>query len=313
MPASSLAFFGKSVLLPYSGFMNHENNSSSITGMPECSPAKCENSTKSDLNLALPIYPDLSATALPGKGRPKSQKIKAIWIDVDQTLLDFDLCAKDALQAAFEAFSLPWKEEYFAIFLKENAKLWDQIEEGKMSRDTLRQVRFPIMFKRFGLPLAQPAAFESRFSQVLHSSAHPLNKAREGLKSFRQKQIPLFVISNGPAAGQKNRLEKAGMLADFIEVFTSQDFQCAKPDLQFFCRALEKTRQVIGDPKLKPEQVLVIGDSWKADICGALDFGSRCIWLRANRQHDPFEAPKDERVVEVQDWQQIIDWWNQQN
>ncbi|WP_367614203.1 HAD hydrolase-like protein [Allobaculum sp. Allo2] len=47
------------------------------------------------------------------------------------------------------------------------------------------------------------------------------------------------------------------------------------------CKALGKT--------LLPDEILVIGDSWKADILGAIAFGAPSLWIRVNRQHDPFE------------------------
>lgn len=233
-------------------------------------------------------------------------QVKAVWIDVDQTLLDFDLCARDGLIAAFQVFGLEWKEEYFPIFLEENARLWDQIEEGKISRKDLRQIRFPTIFLHYGLPLKEPAAFEREFSQVLHSSAHPLKDAHRGLERLSQAGLPLFVISNGPSAGQKNRLEKAGMLEKFKRVFTSEDFGFAKPDLRFFQEALRQTCQILNDAPLQPGEILVIGDSWKADILGALNFGAQCVWITANRKFDPFTVESNPQVVEVETWRQII-------
>lgn len=251
--------------------------------------------------------------------QPKDSRfssVKALWIDVDQTLLDFDACAKDALINTFAWAGLSWKDEYFQIFLRVNAGLWDQIEEGTMTRKQLQEKRFPALFSAWNLPKETVfengqtiAGYEGHFSSVLHDSAHPLFGAMEALQRFQKQSIPLFIISNGPAAGQKRRLEKAGMLPYFLDVYTSQDFGAAKPDPAFFDRAMNACSQTL-QTKLKPEEILVIGDSWKADIAGALAFGAPSIWLRTNRQHDPFEKPEHENVLEAGSWKDILQLLN---
>lgn len=247
--------------------------------------------------------------------QPKDSRfssIKALWIDVDQTLLDFDACARDALIDTFAWAGLPWKEAYFQIFLQVNAGLWDQIEEGTMTRKQLQEKRFPALFSAWNLPEETVfengrtiAGYEGHFSGVLHESAHPLAGSKEALQRFQKQNMPLFIISNGPAAGQKRRLEKAGMLSCFLDVYTSQDFGAAKPDPAFFEHALSACSKSL-KTELKPEEILVIGDSWKADITGALAFGAPSIWLRTNRQHDPFEKPEHENVLEADSWNDIL-------
>lgn len=236
----------------------------------------------------------------------KPIEIRAIWIDVDQTLLDFDLCAKSALIDVFAWKNLEWKEEYYPIFLVENAKLWDSIEEGKMTRDQLAKIRFSHMFEKWQIPFTPDAEFEAYFSKHLHGYAHPIQGAKKALQTLVKYHYPLYIVSNGPAKGQRNRLEKAGMLDLFQDVFTSEELDYAKPNHLFFQRALEKVRCEQNDPTISPEQILVIGDSWKADISGSLNFGSQSIWFRRNRAFDPFKQPQDERVFEAMDWDEVI-------
>lgn len=232
--------------------------------------------------------------------------IRAIWIDVDQTLLDFDLCAKDALIDTFAWANLVWKEEYFQSFLVENGKLWDQIEEGKLTRPELRKIRFGIMFKKWNLHLEKSVEFEKRFSDTLHSNAHPMEGANDAVDWMVDAQYPLYIVSNGPALGQRNRLKIAGMLDSFRNVFTSEELGCAKPDPRFFEKALAQVRLDLDDFSIQPSEILVIGDSWKADISCALAFGCWSIWFKRNRGFDPFTAPKDERVLEADQWQDVL-------
>ena len=234
-------------------------------------------------------------------------QIRAIWIDVDQTLLDFDLCAKSALIDVFAWKNLEWKEEYYSIFLVENAKLWDQIEEGKITRDQLRKIRFEIMFEKWHIPYKPDVEFEAYFSKHLHSYAYPMPNALQVLQILVQQNYPLYIVSNGPAKGQRNRLQKAGMLDLFQDVFTSEELGHAKPNLLFFEQALEKVRCEQHDPTICPEQILIIGDSWKADISGSLAFGSHSIWFRRNREFDPFDQPNEPSVLEAYNWNEVLE------
>lgn len=235
------------------------------------------------------------------------KEIRAIWIDVDQTLLDFDLCAKSALIDVFAWKNLEWKEEYYPIFLVENAKLWDQIEEGQITRDQLRKIRFEIMFEKWQISDHPDSEFEAYFSKQLHSYAHPMPNALQVLQTLVQQNYPLYIVSNGPAKGQRNRLQKAGMLELFKHVFTSEELGYEKPNVQFFEQALLQVRIDQDDPTICPSQILVIGDSWKADICGSLAFGSQSIWFRRNREFDPLEHPDEPSVLEAYNWNEVME------
>lgn len=232
--------------------------------------------------------------------------IRAVWLDVDQTLLDFDQSARYALIKTFERYHLDWKDEYFEIFLRENGKLWDQIEDGHLTRPQLRKIRFQVMFKAWQIPFDPPVEFEQYFSYDLHHCAFPMEGANQALDYFESLHLPLFIISNGPMEGQCNRLEMGGMLSRFTRVFTSESLGVAKPDPAFFQQALAQTNRDLRT-SLNPDQILVIGDSWKADISGALACGMPALWLRTNRKHDPFEVTPHPEVVSADDWKEALE------
>ncbi len=182
--------------------------------------------------------------------------IRAVWLDVDQTLLDFDQSARYALIKTFERYHLDWKDEYFEIFLRENGKLWDQIEDGHLTRPQLRKIRFQVMFKAWQIPFDPPVEFEQYFSYDLHHCAFPMEGANQALDYFESLHLPLFIISNGPMEGQCNRLEMGGMLSRFTRVFTSESLGVAKPDPAFFQQALAQTNRDL-HTSLNPDQILL--------------------------------------------------------
>lgn len=59
--------------------------------------------------------------------------MKAVFLDIDNTLLSFDGYVKQTMKEGFEHFGLkPYEPYMFDIFIRENTKLWRQIEQGTL-------------------------------------------------------------------------------------------------------------------------------------------------------------------------------------
>ena len=60
--------------------------------------------------------------------------IKALFIDIDNTLLDFDGYVREAMKNGFRRFGLkPDTEEMFPVFRRINTELWQKIESGELT------------------------------------------------------------------------------------------------------------------------------------------------------------------------------------
>ena len=69
-------------------------------------------------------------------------KIKVLFLDIDNTLLDFDAGAAWAMNLCFKKAGLEYRPEMFAVFKEENNKIWRRIELGKLTMDDLFYVRW---------------------------------------------------------------------------------------------------------------------------------------------------------------------------
>jgi putative hydrolase of the HAD superfamily len=112
------------------------------------------------------------------------------------------------------------------------------------------------------------------------------------LNKWQQQGIELAVVSNFDS--RIYAVLKALNLAEyFTSVTISTEVGAAKPDTQIFTAALQKHNGIA-------ENVLHIGDSFKADYCGAKAAGLKAIWL--NRQQEKLDLGKldliDSRKVE---------------
>lgn len=205
--------------------------------------------------------------------------IKAVFIDIDGTLLDFEACVEESMRCGLLERGIEYKSEMLDTFHRINNGLWKSLELGKLSFEELLRIRWANVFAELGIDLDGPE-FENYFRKRLHESAVPMKGAFEMLGYLGEK-YRLFAASNGPDEQQKNRLEKAGMLGYFEEVFTSGKIGAEKPSGGFFEYCFNK----IGD--IKPEESFMLGDSLTSDMKGGNAFGMKTIWLNLKGEEKP--------------------------
>lgn len=206
--------------------------------------------------------------------------IKAVLLDIDDTLLDFARCAERSMAAGFQDFGLSYDPAMFAVFQRINNGLWAQIETGDITREELFAVRWNRIFEVLGIRSDGPA-FEKRFLHHLEESAVPVDGAGK-LVAYLAPRYMLCAASNGPHLQQVRRLEKAGMTPGITHVFTSQLLEAEKPSPAFFQRCFERLSGIA------PEETMMIGDSLTADMAGAKAYGMQTCWYAP---HAPKEMP----------------------
>ena len=225
--------------------------------------------------------------------------IKAVLLDVDDTLLDFVACSRFAMLAAAEEFSVTFPDNYYQVFHRINTGLWHRIEAGDLTMEGLREVRWQTIFRELGIDADGPA-FEDRFKHNLNLSAEPVAGAAELLRYLRGRGYVLAAASNGPYGQQVRRLRSAGMLDSFRFLFISEQVGASKPSAAFFDRCFRDMAPI------RPEETVMIGDSLTADIRGAADYGLRTCWFNIRGEAGtPVPAP-DWTVTSLEEIQNIL-------
>jgi YjjG family noncanonical pyrimidine nucleotidase len=214
--------------------------------------------------------------------------IKAVLLDVDNTLLDFNLNASASMKSAFNECGLEYKEEYFPVFKRINDALWVGIEKGEITREQLKKTRFPSILKELGLS-GDSARIETLFRKGLGEYAFMVDGA-EDLLEYLYKKYRLFVASNAIYEVQMNRLNSTGMIKYFEKLFISEKMGHDKPTKEFFDICFKE----MGN--LKREEVFMIGDSLTADIGGAKEYGLKTIWFNIDKK--PFNSALADFTVE---------------
>ena len=97
----------------------------------------------------------------------------------------------------------------------------------------------------------------------------------EANEFFEKCPVPIYIVSNIDTSDINQAVAFHGFRPD--DIFTSEDTKSYKPRSELFEYALSKT-------KMKPDEVVHIGDSLGSDIDGANAVGIKAVWInRSNR------------------------------
>ncbi len=207
-------------------------------------------------------------------------KIKAVLIDIDNTILDFNRSAIIASEKVASRHSVSLPENYPDIFHRINDELWGQLECGNIEKSDIYEMRFMKIFEEAGIS-ADCHAFEEDFRKEMRLTAEKVPGAEEIL-SYLSSKYPVYTASNASRFQQAIRLEKAGLSQYLSGMFASEDIGFQKPAKEFFCYCCEQLYPV------KPSEIIMIGDNISADIIGAKNFGLKSIWF--NYKGEAFDS-----------------------
>ena len=235
------------------------------------------------------------------------KKPQFIFIDIDNTLLDFDKCsmASARLAAASQGLTLP--DNIWQIFKPIHDDFWQRLERGEITIDQLHQQRWNVVLQAAGLS-GDGLLFEHDFRTALKDQHIEVEGARD-LLVYLSARYPLAAASNGPSAQQIKRLSDADLAPYFSYVFVSEDMGANKPSAAFFDACFETVnadRQKRGQKALAPEDTLMIGDSITADIRGARSYGMATLWYDHDKAAGPGRMEADEYVRDLGQIQKIL-------
>lgn len=215
--------------------------------------------------------------------------IKIVFIDIDNTLLDFNECARSAMRQSFLEAGLNYTEEMFPVFLATNNELWRALERGELTKTRLREIRWNTIFKKLNIDY-DGVRLERRFERLLETSHAHVEGAEDALK-YLAERYDVYAVTNGFASTQKNRMAAAGLDKYVKAEFVSEEIGFDKPSARYFDVCFDR----IGNPP--KSEVILIGDSLTADIAGGVSYGLITCWYNHNGEPIP-EALKPDYIID---------------
>lgn len=202
---------------------------------------------------------------------------RILLFDVDGTLLDFHAAEKQALKNTFQKHNIDLSKEIEERYIKMNASLWKQFEQGIIDKKAVIYTRFVKLFEEFDIR-EDGIAFEDEYQLELGNNHTLLPFAKEVLEKLSQK-YSLYVVTNGVSQTQYSRLRDSGLDVYFQDIFVSEDTGYQKPMKEYFDYCFQR----IDNFDLR--QTLIIGDSLTSDIQGGIIAGIDTCWIHEPHIH----------------------------
>jgi 2-haloacid dehalogenase len=196
--------------------------------------------------------------------------------DVDDTLLDFKLAEKKALAAVMAAENIPFTKDIEMAYKIINQGLWRSFEEGKISKETISESRFGLLFDLFNKEVDSKKLGEA-YRHYLSQGHDLLGNSREILERLAPK-YNLYVVTNGVAQTQYQRLKDSNLMSYFKDIFVSEEVGYQKPMKEYFDHVFQRI------PNFDREKTMIIGDSLHSDIKGGQMAQIQTVWLNPNEE-----------------------------
>ena len=189
---------------------------------------------------------------------------KALLVDLDNTLLDFNKAEERALTTTLLRYGLNDTKEIKEEFKKINSKYWMLFEKGEISKEDLLVQRFKDFFEKY-IPNPKAKEINTFYLNQLAESGDLVVHALETLETIKDK-VKIYPVTNGVYNTQVRRLEKSGLNKFFEKIFVSEKIGYQKPKKEFF-------DYVFNNIEYNKDEVLLLGDSLTADIIGGINYG----------------------------------------
>ena len=190
--------------------------------------------------------------------------IRAVFFDVDDTLVDFDAAARGAFGTIFGE-----QADYAAWTAL--SRQWYPRHPKALSWEAMRVGRTGAFLESLGRT-DDPHATEARRMGIIEQTYEVFDDVHPSLAQLRRRGVKLGVITNSESAHQRRKLARVALADAFDVVVISGEVGASKPDRAIFehaCAAID----------VPADEALHVGDRLDLDALGAHDAGLHGVWL----------------------------------
>jgi HAD superfamily hydrolase (TIGR01549 family) len=231
-----------------------------------------------------------------------------VLIDLDDTLFDHRAAARLALQSAAACDPALHSVDFDALELRHRAILEDlhrRVLEGTMTVDEARTVRFRTLIEEHAeegetLDGARLDRMTAAYRAAYQSSWVCLPGARELAAELKRRSVLIAIVTNNIVSEQVAKLERL-QLRPFVDALVvSEAVGASKPDSRIFAYALSELGVDAGE-------AVMLGDSWTADIEGALASGIRAVWFNPTGARRLTDRPAVREIASLAPAERVAD------
>jgi putative hydrolase of the HAD superfamily len=216
--------------------------------------------------------------------------LKAIFFDLDDTLLDAQTPYREAIaatcaEAARRCAGLD-AERLSAVYLEVARQMWRSFDLDRM-RESAAEIRERVWAEALRqVGVEDPALVRALSDQygAARKASHRLFPDALSTLDHLHRRYHLGIITNGMTEIQRDKIQRLGLTPYFDTVLISQEAGMRKPDPRLFQMALACV-------PCEPHEAVMVGDSPNRDIAGARAVGMHALWVRTGRSRDPSPSP----------------------
>lgn len=205
---------------------------------------------------------------------------KSVFFDADDTLFDYVAAEREAFALTARAFGLGERlEEAHALYRVHNHDVWRELERGEITQDELKVDRFRRLLRALGVDETPAPEMSPYYLDRLSEQTQLLPGAEEAVRAAGERHT-LVLVTNGLTTVQRRRFADAPITRHFQRILISEELGVAKPDPAIFAPAMKEFG-------LRPEDVLLVGDSTSSDMPAAQNAGMDFCWINPGRNPVP--------------------------
>lgn len=200
-------------------------------------------------------------------------KYQTVLLDADNTLMDFADAEHQALVRTFLEHNIHFDESIKQHYQSINQNLWKQFEQNKISKENLLASRFALLFNQLKISGIDAVNFNRKYLFNLGFGNKTMPHAQETCHLLHQMGCRLYILTNGVADTQYQRLSSSSIYPYLSDIFVSEDVGFQKPRKEFFDYVFSHI------PHFISEKALMVGDSISSDMQGAANVGIDRCWF----------------------------------
>jgi len=215
-----------------------------------------------------------------------TNSVTDVFFDLDHTLWDFEKNSGLTFNKIFLELNFPFSLDVFLKFYNPiNHAQWKLYRENKITQEDLRFNRLNKTFEKlnYSASIGLINNISEKYITYLSTFPHLFEGTLELLEALKNR-FRLHIITNGFDKIQQFKIENSGIESFFEFVFTAEKVGFKKPHPEIFIQSLKTVNTTA-------EASIMIGDSFKADILGALNQGMQAIHFNSHNEEVHTKCP----------------------
>lgn len=225
-------------------------------------------------------------------------RYKGLLLDIDNTLYDYNSTHSIAKQSV-----LKYCQDKFNLSIIDIEKAYDvarkkvHIELAETASSHNRLLYFQKICEILKLnPLEHSLDIYNIYWDTFLENMKPFDGIYELLEMYKNN---ICLVTDLTAHIQYRKIKKLELDKYCTQIITSEEAGKEKPHPYMFMQALQKLN-------LQPNEVCMIGDSFKKDIFGAINMNIDAIWFNHENKKENYESEQIKEVKTMKDILELI-------